>query len=140
MDKKFVWTEKYSVNVKSIDEQHQHFIDIINDLNDLKNKKDLTKEDALIKVIQLGDYAFYHLDTEEELFKKTGYKDAPLHIEAHNQFRAKSKELILQVRESNEDIKKIIENCALFAGNWLLDHILVMDKEYSNWFNEHGIK
>ena len=70
MSKKFVWTKKYSVNVKEIDEQHKEFIKICNSLADLASSKSFTDEEALIKVMQLGDYIAYHFGTEEEYFIK----------------------------------------------------------------------
>ena len=48
MSNKFVWTEKYSVNVAEIDEQHKEFINICNDLLTLAESETFTKEEALI--------------------------------------------------------------------------------------------
>jgi hemerythrin len=139
MSNKFVWTEKYSVNVAEIDEQHKEFINICNDLLTLAESETFTKEEALIKAMKLGDYASYHLGTEEDIFVKTKYPETSSHTEAHNKFREKAKGLINQVRDENIDTKKTIKEAANFSGEWLLTHILSLDKKYSKWFNEHGI-
>lgn len=140
MDNKFVWTNEYSVRVVEIDEQHKEFINIINSLLDLASKESFTDEEALIKVGQLGSYAVYHLSTEEELFITTGYKDAPEHIMIHNKFREKAKDFENQIRDKNKDKKAILKDVAEFTGNWLMKHIIITDKKYSEFFNEKGVK
>lgn len=139
MSKKFIWTKEYSVNVSEIDNQHKEFINIINDLFDLGEKESFTDEEALLKVSKLGDYAFYHLATEEDLFITTGYKDASGHIVAHNKFREKAKDFVNQIRDKNKDKKEVLEEIAKFTGDWLMNHILIVDKKYSEFFNEKGI-
>jgi hemerythrin len=140
MSKKIVWTEKYSVNVVEIDEQHKQFIEICNELLNLAEDVTFTEEEALMKVMKLGNYALYHLGTEEELFIKTKYPDASAHVAVHNEFRKKAQDYIEQVRNKKVDTKQIIKEVADFSGEWLLDHILIVDKKYSEWFNSHGIK
>jgi len=137
---RFVWTTKYSVNVAEIDEQHKEFIKIVNSLLDLGESEFFTDEEALVKVGQLGSYALYHLSTEEDLFIKTKYKDAIPHIEAHNKFREQAMNFENQIREEDKDKKTVLKDAAHFAGSWLLNHILVVDKKYSEFFNENGIK
>lgn len=140
MNKRFVWTNEYSVNVAEIDEQHKEFFNIANSLLNLADSTSFTDDEALIKVGQLGNYAFYHLSTEEDFFIQTGYKDAPEHTDAHNKFREKSKDFENKIRNKGVDKKAILKEVAEFAGDWLMRHILVMDKKYSEFFNEKGIK
>ena len=127
------------MNVAEIDEQHKEFLKICNELLDFVGNESFTDEAALILVSRLGDYASYHLGTEEELFIETKYPDATPHIEIHKQFREKTKDFINQARDKNIDTKKTVKEVANFASSWLLDHILIMDKKYSKWFNDHGI-
>ncbi|MFH0890899.1 MAG: bacteriohemerythrin [Candidatus Liptonbacteria bacterium] len=140
MKKTFVWTEEYSVHVAELDEQHREFINICNGLIDLAESALFAKDEALTEVMKLGDYAVYHLSTEEELFAKISYPDAVPHTESHNQFREKAKIFIDKTRAENADIKRIAEAVAEFAAEWLLNHILHVDKKYSEFFNQHGIK
>lgn len=99
----------------------------------------ITKEMILVKVGLLGNYAAYHLGTEEDLFSLFKYDDAPKHIASHNMFRAKVKELIGKINEEGADQKELIKEAADFAGDWLLNHILLVDKQYSKFFNEHNV-
>jgi hemerythrin-like metal-binding protein len=140
MNKRFVWTQQYSVNVEEIDDQHKEFINICNSLFDLAESDSFTDEEALTKVGQLGSYAIYHLSTEEDLFIKTNYPDAVKHKAFHDEFRQKSIEFEKRIRDRAEDKKKVTVEIAEFVGSWLLNHILVVDKQYSKYFNEHGVK
>jgi len=140
MSKKFIWSEEYSVNIQEIDEQHKEFFVIVNDLLEASEDASVTKEMMLMKIGLLGNYAAYHLGTEEDLFSNFKYQDAPEHIKAHDMFREKVKELISKAETENVDQKELIGEAADFAGDWLLNHILIMDKKYSKFFNEHGLK
>lgn len=137
---KFVWTKEYSVDVEEIDEQHKTFINIVNDLLDLSSQESSPDGEALAKALKMGDYAYYHLSTEEDLFIQTHYGGAPEHIELHNKFRERAREYINRIRDKNEDKRKVLREMADFCGSWLLNHILVTDKNYSECFHEYGIK
>ncbi|MFA5098796.1 MAG: bacteriohemerythrin [Candidatus Paceibacterota bacterium] len=136
---KFIWEEKYSVGIKEIDEQHKHFFEIANGIIDLTAKENLAKEEAVKSLQELGDYAFYHLSTEESYFDKFKYQDAPLHINAHNEYREAVGEYFRKMADPLIDIKKLAEEMAAYSGNWLLAHIMVVDKLYTKFFNEHGL-
>jgi len=136
--KKFIWSDDYSVGVQLIDEQHQHFFEIINNTIELMSKN-YNKEDVFAILGQLGDYAHYHFSTEEEYFAEFKCENVDLHIKIHNQFREKMKNNFNLIREKEADIKGLAEEISVYCGNWLINHILIMDKEYSSCFKKHGL-
>jgi hemerythrin len=140
MDTKFVWKNEYSVNVAEIDEQHKEFLNIIKSLLDLESRESFTDEEALMKVAQLCDYASYHFSTEDELFAKTGFKDATEHIGIHDAFRKKAKDFVNEIRDKRKDKRETLKKVSEFNGDWMMHHILNMDKKYSEFFNEKGIE
>lgn len=137
---KFIWSDKYTVNIKEIDEQHQHYFDITNEIYALLDKKDVNYDTLMAVISELGNYAFYHLSTEEKYFAEFNYKDAESHIKAHNSFRQKVESYLVEARNSSVKINELTENVTDFAVNWLADHILVMDKKYTDYFNSHGLR
>lgn len=139
MKKTFIWTQEYSVHVAEIDEQHKQFISICNDLVELSQSESFTNEEALKRVSRLGDYAFYHLAFEEELFVKTQYPDGQSHTAIHDAFREKAKKVINEARKETID-REVLKDIAEFVVNWLMGHILHTDKKYSDYFNQHGIR
>ncbi len=133
MEGKFTWLDEYSVGDETIDKQHQQFFNIANSLIELTEGNSFTEEEALVKVGQLGSYAFYHLETEEKLFKNTSYSEIDEHIEIHNKFREDASGFIGRAEEETGDKKKVVREIAQFAGEWLKVHILEVDKGFAKF-------
>lgn len=136
---KYIWTEKYSVGVKEIDEQHQHFFEMANEIIDVAEKTDVSVSELLFKITNLCNYAVYHLLTEENIFNRYHYPEAQEHVNAHNSYREKMKEFMAEVEKEGSDTKKLALEIAQFAGDWLMNHILGMDQKYSGFMHEKGI-
>ncbi len=136
----FTWTTKYSVGIKSIDEQHQHFFKVANLLVETALNDAATNEEVIALIGSLGDYAFYHLKTEEDYFDKFLYPGAPEHIVEHNKFRDQVKKYFDLIKDKETDIKKLGKDAAIFSGNWLYHHILLVDIKYSQFFIAKGLE
>lgn len=136
---RFVWTEDISVDVEEIDEQHKHFIEIVNSLVDLSNQNEVSREELMTHAMQLGDYALVHFGTEEEHFETFQYENTAAHKAAHDQYRSQFHDIINQIRDESNDAKKLAWYTADFAGNWLIHHIKVMDKQFTASFHKHGL-
>ncbi|MDD5547757.1 MAG: bacteriohemerythrin [Candidatus Pacebacteria bacterium] len=136
---KFVWTPKYSVGIDSIDDQHKHFFDMANKTMELAGESKTEPRTIFEALEELGDYAFYHFGTEEDYFDSLHYTEADAHKSIHNTFRQKIQNIMTSAREG-ENIHKIAKEAASFAGDWLFNHILEMDKKYAVFFHEHGVK
>lgn len=136
----FVWTRKYSVDVKEIDDQHKQFLKIANGILKYSANKKITRAKLLIELGKFLNYALYHFETEETHFEDFNCPQ-PGHIEAHNAFRSKYRKLFTLVEKCPEqDMHKHAAEAGEFAGTWILQHILIMDKGYTGCFNEHGLK
>lgn len=136
----FIWTEEYGVGIEEIDAQHKRFFEIANSILELEQQEGFEKEELLKRVAELGNYALYHLETEEGYFDKYGYEGAAAHVAAHDEFRQKAKEYISEAQSEGADAVKVAETAAAYAGQWLLKHILFMDKQYTKFFQEKGLK
>lgn len=136
----FAWTRKYSVDVKEIDDQHKQFLKIANGILKYSADKKITRAKLLIELGKFLNYALYHFETEETHFTEFNCPQ-PGHIEAHNAFRSKYQKLFKLVEKCPEqDMRQHAAEAAEFAGTWILQHILVMDKGYTDCFSEHGLK
>ncbi|MFA5083782.1 MAG: bacteriohemerythrin [Candidatus Paceibacterota bacterium] len=136
---KIIWTEEYSVGIQEIDEQHKHFFGIVNSVLDLTGETP-TKEEIFEVLEKLGDYAFYHFSTEERFFDKFHYPSAVGHIAAHNQYRETIKKYFDEIRSEGADVPELARKIALSSGNWLIGHILEVDRKYTIYFHEQGLK
>lgn len=144
------WIEKYSVGVKTIDEQHQHYLEMVNDIVKITGQNIISPEEITAKIDDLNNYAIYHFTTEENFFKKYNYSGAEKHLAEHRAFEEKLDEFINKAKQGGAEIdptslelnetKKIILEIAEFAGSWLINHVMNMDQKYVGFMHENGIK
>jgi hemerythrin len=71
------WDESYVVGVGVIDEQHKHFVGLLNNLYESLESKHTENVQVIIQ--DLTDYADHHFKTEEDYFDKLHYPDAEIH-------------------------------------------------------------
>lgn len=136
----FLWDAKYSVNIRSIDQQHQKFFEIINQIYFLLRQKPTRRAD-LIKVIEeLNGYAEFHMGYEENCFTKYQYPDRKSHQLAHNAFRKQVKKFSKIINDPKSDIDQLALTMADFTKEWLSQHILNLDHDYAPFLIRHDVK
>ena len=132
---KLEWKDEYSVGVELIDAQHKMFVGIINELYEaIVAKKDKEALDNIFK--QLVAYTQFHFQTEERYFDEFKYEGAEEHKTAHKALIDQVAELQQQKTDIMDDPFKLMD----FLEDWLIDHIMGMDKLFGPCFNEHGLK
>ena len=130
------WSEKYMVNIGTIDTQHQKLISILNELLDAMGKGQ--GKLVLDKTFnELEDYTKTHFFEEEKLMVVYGYPD-------YNSHKAEHKSLINDLKNYKEDFKagksKLTLEVLDFLKNWLINHITVTDKKLGVHLSTKGIK
>lgn len=129
------WSERFSVNIKEIDEQHKKLVDLFNYLYDTK---ETNKEKEVISEIlnELKDYINTHFKSEEELIKRHEYPE----YEAH---KSKHDELVERVASMQKKYldgdTHIVSSVSLLLTDWLLRHINMEDKKYAEFLNAKGV-
>jgi hemerythrin len=130
------WTDKLSVRVREIDDQHKKLIRLLNVLNDAiqSGKGKHVLENTLR---ELADYTVYHFQTEEKYMKQFGYAGFIPHKVAHDEF---AKKVLAHQADLKEN--KLVEPLALmaFLRVWVTNHIMDMDRQYSETFIKGGLK
>ena len=137
---KFTWTDEYSVGIKLIDDQHQHFFEIANSIIELADREGISKDELIFSLGELGNYALYHFSNEEGYFDKFEYEEAPQHIAVHNQYREKIKEYLNRVQTEGQGIEELAREIASYSNDWLSSHILSVDKKYTKFLKDHGVE
>ena len=132
-----VWSESYEIGFKLVDEQHKILIGIINELYEAQSHGTLLSaiSEALDK---LHDYTVYHFSAEKELFAEYHYPKAAEHLEEHEYFVLKIKELQGDLKNGNIVLSlKTMD----FLKDWTITHILGSDKAFGDFikFQELGI-
>lgn len=136
---RFPWKETYKIGIREIDDQHKRFIELIEQAEALFSCKDLTQAEIIEVATQLGDYAFWHFETEEKYFKEFGYPLATEHEAVHDAFRKRVMKFVETARNPGVNLRDLSLEIASFANDWLVNHILTEDARYVQCFKEHGL-
>ena len=130
------WNDSFSVNVVEIDQQHKELIKMFNQLaTAIQEKKE---DDTLEKTLDdLINYAEEHFKIEETYFAQFGYPEEESHREEHLTFVLK----VLDYKDKlNKEGKSLSIDVFHFLWNWFKNHIKVTDMQYSQFFNDNGLK
>jgi hemerythrin len=130
----FTWNDSYSVQVKAMDEQHKKLFALINQLHDaMAAGKARTMLGPILS--ELLDYTRTHFTAEEKALEKVAYPGLAEQKKEHAIFIGK----IIEFQEKNEggSLTASIET-SRFLRDWLLNHIMVIDKKYSSYLNSKG--
>lgn len=132
MAKLFVWDNKYSVGVPTLDAQHKRFFEITNDILKIADSptSPVLKKDLTLLLIELGKYALNHLSYEENCINRYKCPGYETHTLIHDTYRKKIEEYLQAMRNATTDITSLAKEAAEFSQNWLSSHILNKDREY----------
>jgi hemerythrin len=127
------WTPEMSMGMEDIDEQHKHFVGII---NKTKEASDAGAARGAQKEV-LGDlveYARYHFETEEGYFETFSYP----HTAEHKIEHAKLLANVLAFSDRFDKGEDVAQELLAFLKDWLADHLMRHDKKYSKYFKSKG--
>jgi len=130
-----LWSEKLSVGVKEIDDQHKKFIEIMNEMYAAINISDKQKIKELLK--KLTEYAELHFATEEKYFDLFKYENSDEHKQLHKEMIVKVLEF--ENRYETEELNILLELLD-FLENWLTDHLENQDQKYVQCFHDNGLE
>lgn len=135
----FKWKDDFSVNIKTIDGQHQELFKIGDSLYNIISIKDgIDRYDEIMKALhEMRDYAIYHFGYEEKLMEENGYPDFERHKKEHDAFVKKVQSI--DELDVDEKQKKVGMELVIFIADWIENHILKSDMEYKDFLNNKGI-
>jgi hemerythrin len=126
------WHERYSVGIPKIDEQHKELLRLTNELYaSCLSDNDAEERTRFRNTISgLVHYVSEHFAAEERLLQRINYPEYAEHKREHTSF---VKKMLEQVTAFNEG-KSFVPNAFVrFLKDWILGHIAVSDKRYSEY-------
>lgn len=131
----FYWSKKFFTGVEEIDYHHYLIVNYINDLyRKVLNK---TGTDEMLAVInELGDFATFHFDFEEQLMTKYNYSRYNQHKVQHTKLL---NDLSSFIEKLNSKSAKVDQDFIKFLTKWLELHILNEDMQYAPFFKSKGL-
>jgi len=131
------WVNSLSVSNTSVDNDHKHLIDIINQIEmSLQNEND---EDGLKNGLkELEVYAEEHFQREEKLMKSVGYPNYYSHFKEHRDLINTLNGIKSDINKKLANKQKITEPDALvdLLRHWLLDHVVKEDLQVKPYFKK----
>jgi hemerythrin-like metal-binding protein len=129
------WDDRLLTNISIIDQQHQHFVKILNLLYH-KFEHLAPKEEIDPLISELVSYATTHFATEEGYMEKYNYPELAEHKEIHEKMSA---DLTKYVDGYNKEGKKVLPDLFDFLEDWLVQHLDIYDHKYAEFFAEIGV-
>ncbi len=132
---KIEWSDKFSVGISLLDEQHKRLIDMINRLIEFHNIASLS-ENIIETLRSMSMYALTHFEYEEKIMIDYSYPDYTSHKEQHEEFKKKVASFYSATPIS---VDALNANVVEYLKSWLIYHILKEDMKYKRFYNEKGL-
>jgi hemerythrin-like metal-binding protein len=127
----FVWKDGFATGIQEIDQQHQLFLDYLNECyNAACSDKRAKVTDATI--YDLKAYANTHFRFEEALMLSKRYQDLWNHAQQHEYFEMKVAEL---EKLQAEGKYSAVTDLGRFLREWFLGHIPEHDKKLTTFLS-----
>jgi len=131
----FKFSEPFRVDVKDMDTQHIGIFDFINRIHAALKQNKGHGEISRI-VTDMRNFTSKHFKEEEVLMRKINYRDLDKQISAHNNLISRVDQIINQFN-SNQEVNMI--EVMVFLKDWLVGHIMGMDKKYAPFMHDKNI-
>lgn len=132
----FEWTESLDVHIAKFNGQHRKLVDLINRLHSaMKEGKGSQAMDQVLS--ELTNYTITHFSDEEKLMAEKNYPGLEAQRKEHQAFIAKVEDLAKRFEKGGISLSIDTSN---FLKDWLVNHIMGSDKQYSEFFNGLGIQ
>lgn len=133
------FTSEYVVNIPEIDEQHETFFDMLDRITEVapdlyKPLDDDTVDDIVDILSELRDYALLHFRTEESYMQEVDYPGLDKQKNEHNRFITDVIRMEAELMNGSSMPPIKVRN---FMHDWYRDHILELDKPFSEFYNKN---
>ncbi len=123
--KKIEWAESYSVGNVELDRQHQHILQLINEIVELPGDQEGSKEvmSRLMRLYEVGQQHFYF---EEIFLSRSDYRELKGQQDSHSAYTDRVLQMMSEGITNAENQNALIT----FLLEWWNNHILVEDMAY----------
>lgn len=125
------WESKYELGIDEMDQQHQKWLEILNQFYDQLNGENINQK--IVKMVdQVIDYTEFHFSEEEKFLDQLNYPMLGEQKEMHEQIC----ETIKSFKQELEQEKMIISTrITRELKRWFTEHILHEDKKYADYYH-----
>jgi hemerythrin-like metal-binding protein len=130
------FSSEFDVMSEAMNDDHRRIFAYINAIHHkIKEKKEFDTLFTTFK--ELYEFSRAHFQREEENMQAAQYVGFPQQKAAHENLLGRVRTIIASMERGEEvDLLEAMS----FLQEWLIKHILVMDRQYGPTFREHGIR
>ena len=121
------WTEELSVGVPSLDRDHRHLMELLNQLHEVIRRNDAREVIGAV-LVELIHYTEHHFSAEEQLMAEAGFPGLDAHRQTHDRLRHSVRDYEAEFRDDPRNV--IAAELFEFLCDWLLHHIKTEDMDY----------
>ncbi|MDD2722255.1 MAG: hemerythrin family protein [Gallionella sp.] len=125
------WSDELSVHLPEIDAEHQRFVRLVNELNEVIVAR-AGVEEVKARMRLLQEDAEAHFAHEEALFRQWHYPDAEAHAQKHEQALRFLAEVMAGFSQEKTGYEWI--ETALKVKQVLIEHIMLEDMKYRDFY------
>jgi hemerythrin-like metal-binding protein len=123
----FLWDQRFETGIEIVDRQHQHLVDVVNQLGQLlESGADLSGDTLQTLFHDLAQYAHRHFADEENLMRESGIDER--HQQAHARHHRQFVEQVVSLWNARATLLRPAEMLHGFLASWLTVHILGEDQ------------
>lgn len=125
----FAFTDEFRTQIPLVDKEHETLFNLVRQTYELVHDEfRVDKFDDIIEIIEeLRDYTIKHFADEEQYMKSINYDGLPEQVAAHTAFVEKLN--AIDFDEIDRDQEDALDKLIKFLLNWLVQHILKVDKK-----------
>ncbi len=129
------WSDSLSVGITLFDNDHKKLVSLANQLHESITVG--AQQTVLAPILkELVNYTVFHFGHEEGMMLQYAYPEYQKHKKEHDALVAKVQDYYDQVMQGKTSISLSLIG---FLKDWLVNHIMVSDKEYKEFFAKKGI-
>lgn len=135
----FIWTPQFVTGLSGVDAQHQHLVDLVNQVGDLLLNNDSDEASLQALFAELARYATEHFSEEEALMAHWAVD--PRHADLHTRHHRDFVEQLVGMWERRQQSPNAPALLHGFLASWLTMHILGEDQRMARMIAgiEHGL-
>jgi hemerythrin len=117
----FLWDKTYTIGNPDLDEQHKRIFELANSLPEVLNEGDIKQI-----IWRMFKHVHEHFVREEKMMKEIGYPQLAEHRKLHDELITRLSDISTHSFDSDQSVFEFKK----FIYDWIIDHIMNIDKGY----------
>jgi hemerythrin len=130
------WSNKYSVGVDELDNQHKAFMKALNDLQAaaMRGQANVVADPLIRQIVSI---AHEHFKAEEKYMESIRFPGLAAHRAKHEELTVKFREMVSRHQKGDTTV---YNQLLYFTRDWQTRHMQTEDQAYAAWIGLHPVQ